>query len=67
MARVRSVPLTVRRAEVAALAEAEKAHLADCESGSGCPELRAIRAELKAGRAELASWFKPAADDARLF
>jgi hypothetical protein len=67
MARLKSVPLIERRAEVAALAEAEKRHLEDCPRGNGCKELQEIRAELKAGRAELRTWFAPAADDESLF
>jgi hypothetical protein len=60
MARLKSVPLIERRAEVAALAEAEKAHLADCARGNSCEELREIRAELR-------DWFEPAAGDRGLF
>jgi hypothetical protein len=67
MARLKSVPLTERKVEVAALAEQEKAHLADCAKGNSCKELQEIRAELKAGRAELASWFKPIEEDGSLF
>ena len=67
MARLKSVPLIERRAEVAALAEAEKAHLADCAKGNSCKELQEIRAELKAGRAELREWFAPADDQPDLF
>jgi hypothetical protein len=67
MARLKSVPLIERKAEVAALADAEKRHLEDCARGNSCPELREIRAELKSGRAEVAARFKPSADDASLF
>jgi hypothetical protein len=67
MARLKSVPLIERKAEVAALAEAEKAHLADCAKGNSCKELQEIRAQLKAGRAELASWFKPTEGESPLF
>ena len=67
MARLKSVPLIERKAEVAALAEAEKAHLADCARGNSCPELKEIRAKLKQGRADLAGWFKPGSDDESLF
>jgi hypothetical protein len=63
MARLKSVPLIERKAEVAA----EKAHLADCAKGNSCKELQEIRAQLKAGRAELASWFKPIEEDGSLF
>jgi hypothetical protein len=67
VARLKSVPLIERKAEVAALAEQEKAHLADCAKGNSCKELQEIRAQLKAGRAELASWFKPTEGESSLF
>lgn len=67
MARLKSVPLMERKAEAAALAEAEKRHLADCARGNSCEELREIRAELKAARAELKDWFAPVADQSSLF
>lgn len=67
MARVKSVPLIEKRAEVKLLAEREKAHLADCARGNSCTKLREIRAELKAARTELATWFAPGEDQEPLF